>query len=63
MKMTHPRRNLPSELPTKVTRREYIILGGGLVINLHELRAMSKSIRQIAREAGVSRNTVADHVI
>jgi len=38
------------------------MLGSGLVIGLHELRAMGKSIRQIARETNVSRNTVRKYL-
>lgn len=38
------------------------MLGSGLVISLHELRAMGKSIRQIARETNVSRNTVRKYL-
>jgi len=38
------------------------MLGSGIVISLHEMRAMGKSIRQIAREAGLSRNTVRKYL-
>jgi transposase len=34
------------------------MLGSGLVISLHEQKAMGKSIREMVRETGISRNTV-----
>jgi transposase len=38
------------------------MLRGGTVINLHEMKAMNKSIRAIARETGYSRNTVRKYL-
>ncbi|TYP52396.1 helix-turn-helix domain-containing protein, partial [Thermosediminibacter litoriperuensis] len=38
------------------------MLGSGSIIMLHELRAMGKSIRAIARETGRSRNTVRKYL-
>jgi len=38
------------------------MLGSGLVISLHEQHVMGKSIRQIARDANVSRNTVRKYL-
>lgn len=38
------------------------MLGSGLVISLHELKAMGKSIRQIVRETGIARNTVRKYL-
>ncbi len=38
------------------------MLGSGSIIMLHELKAMGKSIRAIARETGRSRNTVRKYL-
>lgn len=38
------------------------MLRGGTVINLHEMKAMGKSIRAIARETGFSRNTIRKYL-
>ncbi|KYO66713.1 IS21 family transposase [Thermovenabulum gondwanense] len=38
------------------------MLGSGSIIMLHELKAKGKSIRAIAREAGLSRNTVRKYL-
>lgn len=38
------------------------MLRGGTVINLHEMKAMGKSIRAMARETGFSRNTIRKYL-
>ena len=38
------------------------MLKGGTVLRLHEMKADGKSIRQIAKETGHSRNTVRKYV-
>ena len=38
------------------------MLGSGSIIMLHELKAKGKSIRAIARETGLSRNTVRKYL-
>jgi transposase len=38
------------------------MLGSGLVISLHEQKAMGKSIRQIVRDTGISRNTIRKYL-
>ena len=38
------------------------MLRSGTVISLHELKAMGKSIREIARETGIARNTVRKYL-
>lgn len=38
------------------------MLRGGSVLKLHELRAQGKSIREIARVTGYSRNTVRKYL-
>jgi DNA-binding CsgD family transcriptional regulator len=38
------------------------MLGSGLVISLHEQKKLGKSIREISREMGLSRNTVRKYL-
>jgi len=63
MKKTHPRRNIPSEFTDQSDSEGMTsMLRCRLVISLHEQRAMGKSIRQIARDSNLARNTVRKYL-
>jgi transposase len=59
--MPHLIANISSKT-TMSSRGDIQMLRGRTVITLHEMKAMGKSIREIARETGHSRNTIRKYL-